>query len=78
MKLKEIIKKSDTPLSEWLFVKYYERREKDNIIRSKINPIVDKETERKYHKKWCKLVKYHTPYAFRLYSHFIRDERENI
>ncbi|MDE7396220.1 MAG: hypothetical protein K2M98_00680, partial [Muribaculum sp.] len=27
---------------------------------------------------WCKLVKYHTPYAFRLYSHFIRDERDNI
>lgn len=77
-KLKELIKKSDTPLSEWLFVKYYERREKRNIKISHIEPIKDKEAEEAYNRKWRTLVKYPTPYAFQLYCHFIKEGRENI
>lgn len=77
-KIKEIIKNSDTSLSEWLFVRYYEKREKRNVIKNEIPRIGDKNELDLYHRKWQKILKYKTPNAYRLYGSFISKDRLSI
>lgn len=77
-KIKDIIKKSETPFTEWLFVKYYEKRERQNIHRNQISCHIDSDELNEYHKKWRKIVKYQTPYSFKLYSHFIDNQKTSI
>lgn len=76
-KIKKIIKESNTPFSEWLFVKYYERREAANVRKNGFGK-ADKSEENRYHEKWSPILRFKTPDSFRLYSHFIENDRENI
>lgn len=68
-KIKDYLRHNDSTLSEWLFCRYYEKREKRNA--SLCGFVLNKECgEDEYIKKWSKILRFPTLSAYRFYAKF--------
>ena len=68
-KFKDYLRQNDSALSEFLFSRYYEKREKHNATLCGVSMKKEK-GECDYINKWSKILRYPTPYAYRFYSKY--------
>jgi len=74
--VKEYLRQNDSFLSEFLLNRYYEKREKRNIALAGLQRN-KQEGEDLYIAKWKRILRFSSPYAYRLYSQYIGPS-ENI
>ncbi|MCM1296054.1 MAG: hypothetical protein NC311_10980 [Muribaculaceae bacterium] len=68
--IKQYLRENDSYVSEFLLNIYYEKREKRNIAIAGLN--VDKQDgEEQFIAKWSKILRFPSPYAYRLYSQYV-------
>lgn len=76
-KFKRTIAAHDWWISRFLLNLYYERREKRLSLKNGL-PLRNKKEEDNYHNRWKDVLQFKCPFAFGLYSNYVKEDKTAI